>query len=89
MGQFSVKIYLPTGSVLNGNQHTYNKALGESRSILSDLKSHETPYVITAGKWPGPSSPVYHDPHSDGLAHRSATTRLWLTGCYPKRQHTG
>ena len=22
MGQFSVKIYLPTGSVLNGNQHT-------------------------------------------------------------------
>ena len=23
MGQFSVKIYLPTGSVLNGNQQSY------------------------------------------------------------------
>ena len=27
MGQFSVKIYLPTGSVLNGNQHNQAQLL--------------------------------------------------------------
>ena len=39
MGQFSVKIYLPTGSVLNGNQHCSCKKMPWVLRVALNAKS--------------------------------------------------